>query len=124
MNFQTVLDAALVDYKRRTGISLDNHSLTAQLQRCDSVDAITAVLRDRAQAFSGFHGNERMLQPFKGIVTSLLALNVAFETSINLVRPKALTMFSVSNPYPITKFPPVAAITTGFAVLISVCVFR
>ena len=91
MDLRAILEAALKEYERQTGISLANHPLTEYLKHCDSVDAVTAVLRDQAQAFSGFRGNERVLQPLKGIVTSLFVFSAAAEKSLSIVRPKALT---------------------------------
>lgn len=99
---RTVLETALKEYEQQTGISLANHPLAGYLQHCDSVDAVTAVLRNQAQALSGFQGNERMLQPLKGIVTSLFTFSAAAGMNLSFVRPKALNMFNVPDPYPIT----------------------
>lgn len=46
-----MLDAALADYKMKTGYDLLAHWLAAELKACESVDAVLSILRDQAKAF-------------------------------------------------------------------------
>jgi hypothetical protein len=48
---ETIFRAALETYKKQTKRDIASHPLTAQLQSCDTPDAIIAVLRAQAQSF-------------------------------------------------------------------------
>ena len=50
-NFQSVFDAALKAYEKKTKSKLLTHPLAAQLQSCDSPTAILSVLPDLIQQF-------------------------------------------------------------------------
>ena len=50
-NFETIFNAALDTYKRRTKKDLASHPLLPILQSCDSPEAIIAVLREQIPAF-------------------------------------------------------------------------
>ena len=56
-DFQSIFDAALREYKKKTVPLLDR--LAAQLQRCESVreSVDTIILRGQAEAFSATAGN-------------------------------------------------------------------
>ena len=86
---QVLFEAALRDYETQTGIALADHPLAEQLQSCDSVDSVTAVLREQTQAFSEFRGKDKVLRPLKNAVSVLYKLSAAanFGRDIGLVRP-------------------------------------
>src|SRR5712672_2571473 len=50
-SFQSVLDAALEEYEKKTHNKLLTHPLAAQLQSCDSPAAILSVLQGLIQQF-------------------------------------------------------------------------
>ena len=50
-NFKSMLDAALAEFKKKTGNDLLSHWLAAELQTCESVDAVLDILRDQAKVF-------------------------------------------------------------------------
>ena len=86
-HLQVLFEAAIQDYETQTGITLANHPLAEQLQNCDSVESITAVLRDQTQAFSQFLGNDKVLKPLKKVVSVLykLSATASFGQDIGLV---------------------------------------
>ena len=86
---QVVFEAALQDYEKQTGIALANHPLAEKLQNCDSVESVTAVLRDQTQAFSEFRGKDKVLKLLKHAISALYTLSAAadFGHAIGLVRP-------------------------------------
>ena len=88
-HLRALFDAALHDYQKQTGIALAEHSLAEQLQNCDSVESITAVLCEQAQAFREFQGNDKVLKPLKKAVSVLYKLSATanFGQDIGLVRP-------------------------------------
>jgi hypothetical protein len=87
-HLQVLLETALRDYEKQTGIALDKHPLGEQLQNCDSVDSVTALLCEQTQAFSEFRGRDKVLKPLKNTVSVLYKLSAAadFGRSIGLVR--------------------------------------
>jgi hypothetical protein len=47
-NFKVMLDAALIEYKKKTRQDLQAIWLTSELQTCKSVDCVLDILRDQA----------------------------------------------------------------------------
>jgi hypothetical protein len=103
LHWQVLFDAALQHYETQTGIALANHPLAEQLQNCHSVESITAVLREQTQAFSEFRGRDKILKPLKNVISVLHALSATADLG------QAIGL----------HFPPVTAIQTGLAVLLS-----
>ena len=65
--FQTALD----DYEKQTGIELNKHPLAERLQDCNSVEAVTAILREQAQDLDKFQEKDKVLKPLKKVLTVL-----------------------------------------------------
>ena len=86
---QVLFEAALQDYEKQTGIALAKHPLAEQLQNCDSVDSVTAILREQTQAFSEFRRRDRIMKLVKNAVSVLHKLSATTNLgySIGLVRP-------------------------------------
>ena len=51
-NFETIFNAALKSYKRKTKKDLTSHPLLPRLQSCDSPQAVLTVLRDQIPGFN------------------------------------------------------------------------
>ena len=85
---QVLFEAALQDYERQTGIPLAKHPLAEQLQNCDSVESVTAVLREQTQAFSEFRGRDKVMGLLKNAVSVLYKLSATADLgqAIGLVR--------------------------------------
>ena len=92
-NFQALFNAALQDYKDKTGSSLIDHPIAKRLERCQSVSSVTSVLQERAQSFREFRENEgKLVKALNSSVDVLCApsissaLNVAvgFVVRLNL----------------------------------------
>jgi hypothetical protein len=88
-HLQVLFEAALQDYEKQTGIALANHPLAEKLQDCDSVESVTAVLREQTQAFSEFRGKDKILKPLKKAVSVLYKLSSVanFGQAFGLVSP-------------------------------------
>ena len=84
---RALFEAALEDYKRRTGVDLATHPLAERLQHHDSVDSITDTLRDQAQGFEQFREKDRVLRSILKILTVLdgLASVANFALHVGLV---------------------------------------
>lgn len=74
---QDLFDAALNDYEKKTGIALHKHPLAEELQKCDSIESVTAVLSRQTQAFSEFRNKDKILKALKNILTVLHKLSAA-----------------------------------------------
>jgi len=70
-----LVEAALEDYKRQTDIDLNRHTLADRLQDCNSVEDVTAVLRERAHDFKKFREKDKVLKPLKNVLTILHLLS-------------------------------------------------
>jgi hypothetical protein len=93
-SFQALFGAALLDYGNRTGISLVNHPFAKQLEECDSLDSITAILREQARGFREFRGdNGKLMKSVKCSVDVLyiLSISTVLGEGVGIVRPKSST---------------------------------
>jgi hypothetical protein len=72
---RVLFEAALEDYKQQTGIKLANHPLAERLQGCNSVESVTAILREQAQDFKEFREKDKILKPLKKVLTVLHRLS-------------------------------------------------
>jgi fungal STAND N-terminal Goodbye domain len=87
---RVLFDAALENYKQQTGIDLADHPLAERLQHCNSVESVTAVLREQAQDFEEFQEKDKILKPLKKVLTVLQILPSAADhiaQYVGLVRP-------------------------------------
>ena len=123
---QALFDAALQDYKDKTGNSLVDHPFARQLQECNSVESISTILEEQARAFREFRDHGKLIDSLKrlaGILCSPFISAVLGESIGLVVRPKtirrcALSLIGAIIPQPL---PPAKAIFTGFAILLAVC---
>ena len=85
--FRVLFDSALQDYQNQTGTTL----VAGQLQNCDSVESVTAVLQQKARAFTEFRGgDDKIIKSLKSVVSVLYTLcaSTAPGEAIGFVRPK------------------------------------
>jgi hypothetical protein len=61
-HLRVLFEAALEDYKQQTGIELAKHPLAERLQDCNSVESVTAILREQAQDFKEFREKDKVLK--------------------------------------------------------------
>jgi hypothetical protein len=88
-SFQDLFDAVLQDYQIQTGTSLVDHPLAKQLESCNSVDSVTAVLQEQAQIFREFRGDDgKVMRSLRYSVNILYTLSVT-TGGIGLVGPKS-----------------------------------
>ena len=96
--FQSLFESALQDYENQTGIPLANHPLAEQLQNCQSVESVTALLQEKAQAFNEFRGSDKIFKSLKGVASALSRVSAiaAFSEAVGVVRPRSLIVCSTS----------------------------
>jgi hypothetical protein len=87
--FQELFDSALRAYEKETGVTLANHRLAVELQRCDTIEGITALLQDQAKDFKK---SEKITKSVETIVSILTPLSYAasLPDTVGLVRQKVL----------------------------------
>ena len=88
-HFEALFDAALRDYEKQTGTKLADHPLARQLEACESVESITAVLQKQASSSSKFRGDDsRVMKSLKrGVdVLYMLSSSTILGQGIGVVR--------------------------------------
>ena len=90
-NFQSVLDAALKVYEKKTRTKLLDHPLAARLQSCDSPSAILSVLQDLIEQFDLRRAGDERLSSWLGPTVNVL---YAFSSSIG----QGVSLVSLNRP--------------------------
>jgi hypothetical protein len=83
----SILDVALNEYRKNTGNDLLSHPLAIELQHCDSVDGILAILQRQANTFEQSRDSNRGLMKWiSPSVHILYSFSVALGDGVSLVR--------------------------------------
>ena len=82
--FETIITAALKEYKNQTKRDIASHPLATQLQSCDSSSAIIAILRTKAQTVDK-GTDERWTKWLDPIVNVLFAFSAALGSGVGVV---------------------------------------
>jgi hypothetical protein len=90
--FQALFESALQDYEKQTGIPLANHPLAEQLQNCQSVESVAALLQEQIRAFSRFRGSDKIFKSLTSVVSALskVSATATLGQAIGLVCPRPL----------------------------------
>jgi fungal STAND N-terminal Goodbye domain len=103
-NFQSILDAALSDYAKQTGIDLVTHPSAQTLQNCNSADAILDLLGDKANQFQAYRdGNRKLINCLKPVVQVLHAVSAILAEAAAMVSLRDQLVFS--DPILTVHFP-------------------
>ncbi|KAN0130287.1 hypothetical protein V8E53_011910 [Lactarius tabidus] len=92
-NFKSMLDAALVEFKKKTGSDLLAHWLAAELQTCESVGAVLDILRDQAKVFEP-SGKQKLMKWIDPLVNVLHTFSDALGDGVSLAFPPAKVIFT------------------------------
>ena len=89
-NFQSLFNAALREYREKTGQDIETDPLTARLLDCRSSDAVLEVLQEQAHAFNQFRNGDwkvELMRRLKPTIHVLLGLSTsgAFGEGVGLV---------------------------------------
>ena len=75
-NFQLIIDSALADYAKLTGIDLSNTPFATTLEQSNSSEAILQLLQGREEAFREYReGDRRLIRCLSPAVKVLQALS-------------------------------------------------
>jgi hypothetical protein len=87
-NFQSVFNAALDAYEKKTESNLLTHPLAAQIQSCGSPTAILSVLRDLIQQFDQRYTSDQRLTNWPNATVKVLyAFSGTLGDSVGHVSP-------------------------------------
>ena len=88
--FQALFEPALQAYEKKAGVSFAQHPLAIKLQSCDTVEAITGLFQDQAQAFGHLQGSDKIMKSIKTTVSILSKISSAasLADAFGLVRQK------------------------------------
>jgi hypothetical protein len=87
-NFRILFDAALQDYKDKTGNTLTDHPIAKQLETCESIASITTILQEQARRFREFRENDgKLMKALSSSVDVLCSPSIssAINETIGLV---------------------------------------
>ncbi|KAH9961783.1 hypothetical protein BC827DRAFT_1155221 [Russula dissimulans] len=77
-HFQSLFDVALQDYEKKTGTKLADHPLARQLESCDSVESVAALLQQLAQGLNKSRGDDgKVMTSLMRVVHVLYTLSPA-----------------------------------------------
>jgi hypothetical protein len=109
-NIQSIIEAALADYAKITGIDLSKNSFAAMLEQSNSPEAILELLQGREKTFKEYRDGKRglisslspavkVLQAFSGILGEAVSL---VSQTCHLASDESFNVTS-SGPLPTSK---------------------
>ena len=86
-HFKSILDAALGEYKSKTGNDLTNNSLAKELQGCKSAEATLDTIQREAKAFDKFRdGDKRLMKWISPSVNVLYTISGTLGQGVGMER--------------------------------------
>ena len=89
-NFDTLFNAALVEYTKQTGKDLRNHPLASEINSCDSPDSILRIFQEQAEKFDEFRKGDKQLFNCLGPIIKVLhafSTNEILKDAVSHVSP-------------------------------------
>jgi len=124
-NFQSIFDAALSDYAKKTGIDLATYPFVRTFETCHTASDILGLLQDRATQFCTYRdGNHKLINYLKPVVQVLHSLSGVLAEATAIVSRLILSRAVITRSRPQVPFQPAKAIIVGIDVLISVRALR
>ena len=84
--FKAILDAALSEYKTKTGNALTDNPLAKELQSCESPEAVLDIIQCQAKAFDKFRDGNKRLMKWIGPSVDVLFTISTLGAGVSLVR--------------------------------------
>jgi hypothetical protein len=86
-HFKSIIDAALSEYKTKTGNDLTSNSLAKELQGCESSEAVLDIIQREAKAFDKFRdGDKRLMRWIGPSVDVLYTISATLGQGVGMVR--------------------------------------
>ena len=97
-HFKSILDAALSEYKSKTGNELTNNSLAKEIQGCESAEAVLDIIQREAKAFDKFRDGDKGLMKWIGpSVDVLYTISATLGQGVGTVR--IMKRFAITGAY-------------------------
>jgi hypothetical protein len=99
-NFEAIFNAALTEYKKRTGKDLRDHPLASKIDSCDNAESILDIFQEQAQAFDKFKkGDTKLFKWLRPVVDVLHAIstNETFSDKASHVSPATSILLLLDN---------------------------
>ena len=105
-NFQLIINNALKAYEKRTKKDLLAHPLAAQLQACDSLSAILAILQQQVQGLDQSRSDDRWTKWLDPTVNVLFAFSATLGAGVGLVSPRSCGSLRFALSYLLGRHSP------------------
>ncbi|KAH9056836.1 hypothetical protein EDB87DRAFT_1165885 [Lactarius vividus] len=93
--FESIISAALNEFKKKTGKSLLDDQLAKELQSCNSVEAVMVIIQGQAEAFDKFrNGGGKLLKWISSSVHVLYTISATLGDGVGAVFPSAKAVFT------------------------------
>ena len=125
-NFDTLFNAALAEYTKKTGKDLRNHPLASKINSCNSTDSILHIFQEQAEKFDEFRKGNKKLFNWLGPIIKVLHAFSTNEILKDTVSHVCLGIFLVIYCVDLTflsihqVFPPSKMVLSAIGVLLSV----
>jgi hypothetical protein len=121
-NLDSIFNAALRTYKKKTGSDITSHPLATELQSCDSPDAILAVLRRQIPTPDPSQSGDEPFAKFLILTVNVLyTLSDTLGEGAGLVSITMLSLLRIRSLMPLFQvFSPSKVIFTGIGALLLV----
>ena len=84
--FKAILDAALSEYKTKTGNDLTDNPLAKELKNCKSSEAVLNIIQRQAKAFDKFRDGNKWLMKWIGPSVDVLFTISTLGAAVSIVR--------------------------------------
>ena len=92
--FQSILNNALSDYTKQTGVDLAKYETAEQIEACNSPDEVVFILRDKAKKFKEYReGNRNLINWITPIVQVVHVFSALFGEASAVVSRRAFFPF-------------------------------
>ena len=124
VSFRSILDAALDNYSKKTGIDLMGHPSANRFQTCNTPEDVLQLLRDRETEFKDYRNkNSKLINCLLPIVKVVHAFSSVLSEVAGFVspgnRPCSYLIISLCFPHQV-PFQPTKAIFVSVDILLVV----
>ena len=105
-NFQLIISSALKAYEKRTKKDLLAHPLAAQLQSCESLSAILAVLQQQVEGLDQTQCDDRWTKWLDPTVKVLFAFSATVGAGVGLVSPRTRNYLRSAPSHLLGRYSP------------------
>ena len=123
LQFKSILDAALTEYKKVTGNDLLDNWLAKELQTCDTVEAVLDIIQHQAEAFDMFRCcDNRLMKWIDSSVHVLYTISATLGKGVGMVRIRKAIRGDLRCivTFVVQALPSAKAVFVGIGVLLAV----